>query len=209
MIIRYLFIVVISVVVWSCTTDYKSIFNGENLDGWQIHGAGKWYVEDGALVCESGKGEDVGYLSTLENYYDFELVFEFKQEEMKNNFGVLFHTTINNSDSLGWEVLIAQLNHGTGSIFEQNGRGWLVHIPEQNEKILKENDWNKLKIKVEGGHVTTWLNGYVMVNYADSKIAEGRGGISFQIHKGGGVKIKLRNIKIKRLDELEKVNQYF
>ncbi len=207
--IRYFFIVVISAVVMGCANEYTTMFNGENLDGWQTHGAAKWYIEDGDLVCESSKDEDVGYLSTEESYYDFELVFEFKQEKMNSNFGVLFHANINNSDSLGWEVIIAQLNHGTGSIFEQNGRGWLVQIPEQNEKILNDNDWNKLKIKVEGGHVTTWLNGYVMINYADSKIAEGRGGISFQIHKGGGVKIKLRNIKIKRLDELEKVNQYF
>ena len=27
------------------------IFNGENLDGWTIHGTELWYVEDGELVC--------------------------------------------------------------------------------------------------------------------------------------------------------------
>ena len=32
----------------------KSIFNGNNLDGWTIYGTEKWYVEDGLLICESG-----------------------------------------------------------------------------------------------------------------------------------------------------------
>ena len=31
-----------------------SLFNGDDLDGWQVHGTELWYVEDGDLVCESG-----------------------------------------------------------------------------------------------------------------------------------------------------------
>ena len=49
-----------------------SIFNGKNLDGWQIHGTEKWYVEDGLLICESGPDAEYGYLSTVKYYDDFE-----------------------------------------------------------------------------------------------------------------------------------------
>ena len=28
----------------------KNLFNGKNLDGWQVHGTEKWYVEKGDLI---------------------------------------------------------------------------------------------------------------------------------------------------------------
>jgi hypothetical protein len=28
-----------------------SIFNGNDLTGWTIHGTEKWYVENGQLIC--------------------------------------------------------------------------------------------------------------------------------------------------------------
>ena len=34
----------------------------------------------------------------------------------------------------------------------------------------------------------------------DEKIAEGRGSIALQIHSGGGIKVKWRNLKVKELD---------
>ena len=51
----------------------KSLFNGNNLDGWTVHGTELWYVENGLLVCESGPDKAYGYLSTSEYYDDFEL----------------------------------------------------------------------------------------------------------------------------------------
>ena len=38
-----------------------SLFNGKNLEGWQIHGTEKWYVDLGELVCESGPDAEYGY----------------------------------------------------------------------------------------------------------------------------------------------------
>ena len=70
----------------------KSIFNGENLDGWKIHGTEKWYVEDGLLVCESGPDKEYGYLSTEKNYDDFILTLEFLQESNGNS-GVFIRST--------------------------------------------------------------------------------------------------------------------
>ncbi len=204
----YFIIALMSVLWFSCTGDYKPIFNGNDLSGWESFGSGKWYVENGELTGESDPGDSSSYLSTV-NYYDnFDLTFEFKEEKMNGDFGVFFHTKVDSLPVYGWKVVIAPLNQGTGSIFEQNGRGWLEHIPEQREKILKPDEWNKMRIKVERGHVTTWLNGYLMVDYLDSKIALGKGGIAFQLGKGGDVKMRLRRIRIKKLDEQEKVNQY-
>jgi hypothetical protein len=38
-----------------------------------------------------------------------------------------------------------------------------------------------------------------MVDITDDKIAEGRGAIALQIHDGGGIKVKWRNLKVKEL----------
>jgi hypothetical protein len=176
----------------------KSIFNGKNLDGWQIHGTEKWYVQDGLLICESGPDKGYGYLSTKKNYNDFELVVEF-QQEANGNSGVFFRSTFVGTKVSGWQVEVAPPNHDSGGIYESYGRGWLVQIPDEKENILKMGEWNTMKIKVVGGHVTTWLNGEQMVDITDDKIAQGKGAIALQIHDGGGIKVKWRNLKVKEL----------
>jgi len=177
----------------------KSIFNGKNLDGWVIHGTEKWYVENGLLVCESGPDKEYGYLSTEKSYTNFELDVEFLQEANGNS-GVFFRSTVEGTKVSGWQVEVAPPNHDTGGIYESYGRGWLVQIPDEKENILKMGQWNKMKIRVVGGHVTTWLNGEQMVDIEDEKIAQGKGGIALQIHSGGGIKVKWRNLKIAELE---------
>lgn len=177
----------------------KSIFNGKNLDGWVIHGTEKWYVENGLLVCESGPDKEYGYLSTEKSYNNFELDVEFLQEANGNS-GVFFRSTVEGTKVNGWQVEVAPPNHDTGGIYESYGRGWLVQIPDEKENILKMGQWNKMKIRVVGGHVTTWLNGQQMVDIEDEKIAQGKGGIALQIHSGGGIKVKWRNLKIAELE---------
>ena len=178
--------------------EYKSLFNGKNLDGWNIHGTEKWYVEDGLLICESGPDEEYGYLSTEKYYDDFELTVEF-QQEADGNSGVFFRSTFDGTKVSGWQVEVAPPNHDTGGIYESYGRGWLVQIPEEKEDILNMGEWNTMKIRAVGGHVTTWLNGEKMVDITDEKIGEGEGSIALQIHSGGGIKVKWRNIKVKEL----------
>ena len=56
-----------------------------------------------------------------------------------------------------------------------------------------------MKIRVVGDEVTTWLNGVQMVTLSDEKIGKGEGSIALQIHDGGGIKVKWRNLKIEEL----------
>ncbi len=177
---------------------WKPLFNGKNLKGWNIHGTEKWYVEDGLLVCESGPDKEYGYLSTKKNYEDFELELEFLQEADGNS-GVFFRSTFEGTKVSGWQVEVAPPDHDTGGIYESYGRGWLVRIPDEKENILKMGEWNKMKIRVAGGHVTTWLNGHQMVDIEDEKIAQGKGAIALQIHDGGGIKVKWRNLKVRAI----------
>lgn len=194
----FLMLTLISMSVLAGGAKWKSLFNGKNLKGWNVHGTEKWYVEDGLLVCESGPDEAYGYLSTTKNFDDFELEVEFLQEADGNS-GVFFRSTFEGTKVSGWQVEVAPPNHDTGGIYESYGRGWLVQIPEEKEDILKMGEWNTMKIRVDGGHVTTWLNGEQMVDINDEKIAQGKGAIALQIHDGGGIRVKWRSIKVRKL----------
>ncbi|MAJ32432.1 MAG: secreted glycosyl hydrolase [Flavobacteriaceae bacterium] len=192
-------------VLWACVALFafnaygqKSLFNEENLEGWTINGTEKWYVEDGLLICESGPDQEYGYLSTDEFYKDFVLTLEFKQEADGNS-GVFFRSTVNGTIVSGWQVEVAPPNLHTGGIYESYGRGWLIKPDPKKDKHLKMGDWNSMKIKVKGNNVTTYLNGHKMIHINDEKIGKGEGGIALQIHSGGGIKVKWRNIELKEL----------
>lgn len=180
-------------------TKEVTLFNGTDLKGWEAYGTEKWYVEDGLLICESGPDKKYGYLATRDYYDDFDLTVEFKQEADGNS-GVFIRSFIEEDVKVnGWQVEVAPKGHDTGGIYESYGRGWLIQIPDEKENILKEGDWNTMRIKVQGDNVQTWLNGQEMVNINDEKIGAGQGRIALQIHDGGGIKVLWRNLKVKTL----------
>lgn len=176
----------------------KSLFNGKNLDGWTIHGTEKWYVDKGELICESGPDKQYGYLSTNKNYKNFILTVHFKQEANGNS-GVFFRSSIDGVKISGWQVEVAPANQHTGGIYESYGRGWLIQPDSAHEKFLKAGQWNTMKIKVVNDHVTTWLNGHQMIDLKDETIGKGEGFIALQIHDGGGIKVRWKDLKIQEL----------
>ena len=184
--------------IFSGCTLNQSLFNGSDLEGWKNYGTEKWYAQNGELICESGPDAQYGYLKTTKNYKDFVLELEFKQEANGNS-GVFFRSTVEGTKVNGWQVEVAPPGKFTGGIYESYGRGWLIKPDTEKEKVLKMGEWNHLKIKVKGSSVTTWLNGVKMIHLNDKKIGEGLGGIALQIHDGGGIKVRWRNIYLKEI----------
>ena len=175
-----------------------SLFNGKDISGWKIYGTEKWYVEKGELICESGPDKQYGYFATDLEFKDFELTLQFKQESNGNS-GVFFHSQIEGTMISGWQAEVAPINLHSGGIYESYGRGWLIQPTTEKEKVLKEGDWNDMKVRVKGNEVTTWLNGVQMITLTDEKIGSISGKIALQIHDGGGVKVRWKNIFIKSL----------
>ncbi|MEE9362489.1 MAG: DUF1080 domain-containing protein [Cellulophaga sp.] len=180
----------------------KSLFNGKDLTGWTVYGTEKWYVEKGELISESGPDKEYGYLATDRHYKDFELNLEFKQESNGNS-GVFIRSTIEGVKVSGWQVEVAPSGMHTGGVYESYGRGWLIKPAPEKEKVLKEGEWNKLKIVAIGDKLTSWLNGVEMITITDEKIGKGKGSIALQIHSGGGIKVKWRNIVLKNKAQVE------
>ena len=177
----------------------KLLFNGKDLDGWKIYGTEKWYVQDGELVCESGPNKEYGYLATNQNYKNFILELDFFQESDGNS-GVFFRSSIEDTKISGWQVEVAPPGLHSGGIYESYGRGWLIKPSKKYDDIVKMMSWNKMKIKVLNENITTWINGKKMIQIFDSKIGEANGSIALQIHDGGGIKVRWRNIRVKEID---------
>ena len=197
----YLSFLLISI-LFSCIENQKletiSLFNGENLDGWIIYGTEKWYVEDNELVCESGSDKEYGYLGTEENFDDFILTLQFKQENNGNS-GVFFRSSVDGTKVKGWQVEVAPPGLHSGGIYESYGRGWLIKPDSAKDSVVKMGEWNSMKIKVISDEVTTSINGIEMIKIKDSIIGKGIGGVALQIHDGGGIKVRWKNLKIQKL----------
>lgn len=183
-------------ICWLISPDGESktaLFNGKNLEGWEIYGTERWYVNNGELICESGPDKGYGYLATTNEYDDIDLTLEFKQEANGNS-GVFFRSQIEGTKIEGWQAEVAPPGHDTGGIYESYGRGWLIKPEASKDQALKMGEWNTMRIVVKGKKVTTWLNGQLMIELEDEKIGEAKGKIALQIHDGGGIKVRWRNI---------------
>lgn len=177
---------------------YTSIFNHKDLTGWTIAGREKWYVENNELVCESSQYEEYSYLMSDNSYKDFDLQLEFKQESSGNS-GVFVRSSIDGVKISGWQAEVAPKGKHTGGIYESYGRGWLIKPNASLDHVLKEGEWNQYRIQAVGDELTTWLNGIKMITLEDEKIGAATGQIGLQIHDGGGIKVRWRNIRIKEL----------
>lgn len=197
---KYLFLLaaLMSLGMMSYSQKFVPLFNGKDLSGWKINGTEKWYVENGELVSESGPDKGYGYLTTEKPYRNFIITLDFKQEANGNS-GVFIRSSVEGTKVSGWQVEVAPAGLHTGGIYESYGRGWLIQPKPEDEKALKYGEWNTMKIEVKDDQVTSWLNGKQMVTLKDEKIGEGKGVIALQIHDGGGIKVRWKNIKIKEL----------
>jgi hypothetical protein len=203
---RLLVLLAVGIAVQACGRKYPSagekgvthLFNGRDLTGWIIHGTEKWYVDDnGELVCESGPDAEYGYLATEAQYKDFDLSVDFKQESNGNS-GVFFRSSLEGTKISGWQAEVAPPEGHTAGIYESYGRGWLIQPDaELLRKVFRPTDWNTMRVKVEGDEVITWLNGEKMIYLKDEKIGMATGQIALQIHDGGGVKVRWKNILLK------------
>jgi hypothetical protein len=181
---------------------WVSLFDGTDLSGWKTNGAEKWVVDDGAILGESTAGK-YGYLTTEKTYRDFNLRLRFKCETNGNS-GVFTRSRITGDspktgpDIVGMQVEVDPTRH-TGGIYESGGRGWVALPTPEGERAIKPRDWIDLEILAQGNHFTTRLNGVQIVDFTDPALKYTEGVIGLQLHTGGGVKIRFKDIYIQEL----------
>jgi hypothetical protein len=179
------------------------LFNGKNLSGWKTNGEEKWTADHGEIVGESATSK-YGYLTTEKSYRDFELRLEFKGEAA-GNAGVFFHSRIaridpeHGPDIEGMQVEVDPgAGKHTGGLYETGGeRTWVAMPMEEGEKALKPGEWNRLEVSVKGNHIVTRVNSVTVVDFTDTAPHSTDGVIGLQVHNGGGVKVRWKDIYIR------------
>src|SRR5271157_431261 len=182
------------------------LFNGKDLTGWKNNGHNKWVVEDGTILGESTTKE-YGYLTTEKTYKNFNLRLRFKPEA-EGNSGVFTRSRITGMDpEHGPDIEGVQIEvdphvgKHTGGFYESGGRGWVIQPTAEGEKALKQGEWNELEISEHGNHILTRLNGVVAIDYTDPNPKFTEGVIGLQLHMGGGVKMRWKDIQIEETSE--------
>ena len=179
---------------------WESLFNGQDLSGWQKIGNEKWVVVDGAIYGE-GVTDEYGYLATEKTYRDFDLRLRFKCEASGNS-GVYIHTTFEPGTPKvikGRQIEIDRaIGHHTGGIYGDS-KGWIVWPAAELESVIRPNDWNDMRIKVDGNRYITHLNGVQMIDFTYPSPAATSGVIALQLHSGGDGRMRFKDIFIRDL----------
>ena len=88
----------------------------------------------------------------------------------------------------------------TASLWEVEGRGWVKQNFETAGKVFKEGDWNTVSIVAVGDHLTTELNGQVIIDLIDPEcIKEGK--VALQLHGGSDMEYYFKDFDILRFND--------
>lgn len=203
--------IVLSISLTACGGDREiALFNGSDLNGWEYFLVDEnaamedvWSVEDGILVCA---GEPRGYLATVEEYENFQLVVEWRWPEEPGNSGVLMRIT--GEPEMLPDCVEAQLRSGSaGDMYGFNGFvlggdeerlseisiGYRLPGIERNEH--EPGEWNRYEITVDGGDITVMLNGVLVNEATGCTVRPGKIGLQSE----GGV-IRFRTVTLTPLD---------
>jgi hypothetical protein len=183
--------------------EWKNLFDGKSFGGWKMNeNKESWKIEDGAIVCH-GERSHLFYVGEDKPFRNFELEAEVMTTP-GSNAGIYFHTRFQET---GWprfgqecQVNVTQSDpKKSGSLYG------VVDVPNPG---LKDNEWYKTYIKVEGKHVVIRINDTVTVDYTEPEGKEafsadferrlGEGTFALQAHDPDS-KVYFRNIKVRRL----------
>jgi hypothetical protein len=162
---------------------------------------------------------------------DFELKVEYRMSS--TNSGIQFRSTqvpaggegksaIGKWVLKGYQADIDFGNDYTGMIYEERGRGFIMHrgdaieigadgvsrlignlqtTPDELKALIKPGEWNQVHLIARGNTIVNIVNGHVtaFVLDSDSKGRSMKGLLGFQIHVGPPMKIEFRNIYLKSL----------
>lgn len=188
-------------------SEWISLFNGNNLEGWQVFCLPEdqqktyWSVKDNAITCNSMGDKDHNYVWLMSDVEmtDFEFLVKVKAfRDSPGNSGVQFRSRYDQTAGApggGWldgpQVDIHPPNpFRTGLIYDETREekrwiypsleDWKIDSSYAAPKwtfFYEDEGWNDLKIICKGTHVKTVLNGDIITNW------DGSGVLDNQAHK--------------------------
>ena len=208
-------LIIVMVLVTSCSqgAEWKELFNGKDLQGWEkLNGTAEYRVEDNMIIGITRMNTPNTFLATTETYDDFILEFDFKVDDGLNS-GVQFRSNslpaYNEGRVHGYQFEIDPAERAwTGGIYDEARRGWLypLNYNPAAQKAFKNEEWNSARIEAIGNSIRTWVNGVPCADLLDNTTSSGF--IALQVHSIGnadqeGKTVAWRNIRI-LTDDLER-----
>ena len=179
-----------------------AIFDGKTLEGWDGD-TSVFRVEQESIIGGQLKDKIPHnfFLSSKEEYSDFELTLEFRLIGEGTNAGVQLRSKRipDHHEMIGYQADLGQ--NYWGALYDESRRNKILAAPKKEElaKVLKLGEWNKYRILCEGRHIQLWINDFKTVDYTEADEAiEQKGLIALQIHGGPPGEAHYRNIRIRR-----------
>ena len=147
------------------------LFNGKNLDGWHTYlkkdVTPAWKVKDGVIALDHGNNAEGGDLVTNEEYQNFELSMEWKISE-EGNSGIIFDVheapKYHETYLTGPEMQVLDNKNAEDNKKDSHLAGSLYDIIAANPQTANPaGKWNKVRIRLDHGHLTFWMNGKKVV----------------------------------------------
>jgi putative membrane-bound dehydrogenase-like protein len=172
----------------------KDFFNGKDLAGWDGD-AKLWSVENGEIVGKSPGLKRNEFLKSQMIAGDFRLTLKVKLVPNKENSGIQFRSAaLPDGEMRGPQ---ADIGAGWwGKLYEENGRGLLWD--KSGEQHVRADEWNDYEIVAEGSRVRTYINGKLCVDVDDVMLSR-RGIFALQIHAGGPMEVRFKDLKLEVL----------
>jgi len=143
------------------------LFNGENLDGWNIlpDHASKFNVVDGAINITDGNGQ----IETAGTYRDFMLQLDIISNGEHLNSGVFFRGPV----GVFWKGYESQVrNQWEGDDRTQPvdyGTGAIYGVRPARRVVSSDHEWFQKTVICEGNHMAVWINGYLVSDFYDTR----------------------------------------
>lgn len=172
-------------------------FNGRDLTGWKGDDS-LWSVEEGEIVGRTTGLDKNSFLISDLTAEDFELSLEVLLKDDVGNSGIQFRSRPRKGveEMHGYQADIGP--DWWGKLYEEHGRELLWK--ESGEEFVEKGGWNEYKIRAEGSHIRTWLNGQLCVDL-DDPTGSRRGVFALQIHSGGQTEVRFRNLRLEILGD--------
>jgi putative heme-binding domain-containing protein len=175
-----------------------TFFNGKDLSGWEGN-TNLWTVQNGEIVGKSNGLKNNEFLKNSLLLGDFRLVLKVKLTPNKENSGIQFRSEAEPSGSVkGYQ---ADVGAGWwGKLYEEHGRALLWD--KSGEAHVKTEDWNTYEILAVGSKIRTAINGKLCVDLDDPKGAK-QGIIAFQLHSGGPMEVRYKDLQLELNPKVE------
>ncbi|MCP5062761.1 MAG: DUF1080 domain-containing protein [Ignavibacteriae bacterium] len=172
-------------------SEWVSLFNGKNLEGWYVRGKAVWDVKDGILIGDGG----MGHIYTVTQVTDFEVIGTFRISDNGNS-GLYFRANPPEDNKHGWPTgYEAQIDNHQDA---HTGWMWKPGNPTAKAKklITKDNEWFTMKVKMVGDQMQIWVNEELMTEYKDADFTKGH--FAIQGHNPGQI-IEIKELSYRDL----------